>query len=125
MMLITCLGVILILIGIWGVLTQKNLIKMVIGFSVIDTGIHLIIVSIGYIKGRTAPIIDAAVNTQNAVKNVVDPIPSALVLTAIVIGLAVTALMLTYVIQLVESRDKSDKNFKDPLLISSYEELKW
>jgi len=125
MMLITYLGVILILIGIWGVLTQKNLIKMVIGFSVIDTGIHLIIVSIGYIKGRTAPIIDAAVNTQNAVKNVVDPIPSALVLTAIVIGLAVTALMLTYVIQLVESRDKSDKNFKDPLLISSYEELKW
>ena len=125
MMLITCLGVILILIGIWGVLTQKNLIKMVIGLSVIDTGIHLIIVSIGYIKGRTAPIIDAAVNTQNAVKNVVDPIPSALVLTAIVIGLAVTALMLTYVIQLVESRDKSDKNFKDPLLISSYEELKW
>ena len=125
MMLITYLGVILILIGIWGVLTQKNLIKMVIGFSVIDTGIHLIIVSIGYIKGRTAPIIDAAVNTPNAVKNVVDPIPSALVLTAIVIGLAVTALMLTYVIQLVESRDKSDKNFKDPLLISSYEELKW
>jgi len=125
MMLITYLGVILILIGIWGVLTQKNLIKMVIGLSVIDTGIHLIIVSIGYIKGRTAPIIDAAVNTQNAVKNVVDPIPSALVLTAIVIGLAVTALMLTYVIQLVESRDKSDKNFKDPLLISSYEELKW
>jgi multicomponent Na+:H+ antiporter subunit C len=124
-MLITYLGVILILIGIWGVLTQKNLIKMVIGLSVIDTGIHLIIVSIGYIKGRTAPIIDAAVNTQNAVKNVVDPIPSALVLTAIVIGLAVTALMLTYVIQLVESRDKSDKNFKDPLLISSYEELKW
>ncbi len=125
MMLTTYLGVILILIGIWGVLTQKNLIKMVIGFSVIDTGIHLIIVSIGYIKGRTAPIIDAAVNTQNAVDKVVDPIPSALVLTAIVIGLAVTALMLTYVIQLVESRDKSESNLKDPLLISSYEELKW
>ena len=125
MILTTVLGVILILIGIWGMLTQKNLIKMVIGFSIMDTGIHLVIVSLGYIKDRTAPILDSAVNIKDAANSVVDPIPSALVLTAIVIGLAVTALMLTYIIQLVDSSDKSAENLDDPLLISSYEELKW
>lgn len=125
MMLTTVLGFILLILGIWGMLTQKNLFKMVIGFTVMDSGIHLIIVSLGYIKDKTAPILDSAVNLKDAAAQVVDPIPSALVLTAIVIGLAVTALMLTYIIQLVDSRDKSETNLDDPLLITSYEELKW
>ena len=104
MTLITILGFILIIIGLWGTLTQKNIIKMIIGFSIIDTGIHLLIVSIGYIKGRTAPILDAAVTKAEAVDKVVDPIPSALVLTAIVIGLAVTALMLVYAVQMYKQK---------------------
>ncbi|HHE38532.1 MAG TPA: cation:proton antiporter [Candidatus Cloacimonetes bacterium] len=104
MTLITILGFILIIIGLWGMLTQKNIIKMIIGFSIIDTGIHLLIVSIGYIKGRTAPILDAAVTKAEAVDKVVDPIPSALVLTAIVIGLAVTALMLVYAVQMYKQK---------------------
>jgi len=57
-------GIALLLIGIWGLLTQKNLIKMVIGFALFDTGIHIIMVSIGYVKNRTAPILDQAVKTN-------------------------------------------------------------
>jgi len=125
MVITTVLGFILVILGIWGMLTQKNLFKIVIGFSILDTGINLIIVSLGYVKGKTAPILDSAVNIKNATSEVVDPIPSALVLTAIVIGLAVTALMLTYIIQLVNTNSKDDKNLNDPLSISSYEELKW
>ena len=117
MTLITVLGFALVIIGFWGMLTQKNIIKMIIGFSIIDTGIHLIIVSIGYIKGRTAPIIDAAVDKENAINLVVDPIPSALVLTAIVIGLAVTALMLVYAVQMYKVKKSLD--------INDFEELKW
>ncbi len=117
MTLITILGLILIIIGLWGMLTQKNIIKIIIGFSIIDTGIHLIMVSIGYIKDRTAPILDNAVSKADAVVKVVDPIPSALVLTAIVIGLAVTALMLTYAIKLYEE--------KGSLNIDDFKELKW
>ena len=117
MILVSMLGFILIIIGLWGMLTQKNIIKIIIGFSIIDTGIHLVIVSIGYIKGRTAPILDAAVEKATAVDKVVDPIPSALVLTAIVIGLAVTALMLVYAIQMYKH--------KKSLHINDFEELKW
>jgi multisubunit Na+/H+ antiporter MnhC subunit len=90
----------LVLMGMWGMLVRKNIIRMVIGFSLIDTGIHMIMVSLGYIGGGTAPIIDAAVNRATALKTVVDPIPSALVLTAIVIGLGITAVMLAYAVEI-------------------------
>lgn len=111
------LGFILLVIGLWGMLTRKNLFKIVIGFSIIDTGIHLIIVTIGYLRGKTAPILDKTVTPDNAIQKVVDPIPSALVLTAIVIGLAVTALMLSYVVRLYKRRKS--------LSIEDYRELKW
>ncbi len=117
MTLVTILGFVLVIIGLWGMLTRKNLFRMILAFSIVDTGIHLIIVSIGYIKDRTAPIFDDAVSTQDAVNRVVDPIPSALVLTAIVIGLAVTAVMLAYAIQMYKSKHTLD--------ISKYEESKW
>jgi multisubunit Na+/H+ antiporter MnhC subunit len=93
-------GLALLLIGIWGILTHKNLIRMIIGFSLIDTGIHIIMVSLGYLSGRTAPIINEAVDPATAVSTVVDPVPSALVLTAIVIGLGITAVMLAYAIRI-------------------------
>ncbi len=108
-------GFLLILIGLWGILTRKNIIKMILGFSLLDTGVHIVMVSIGYIKGRTAPILDNTVT--NAVQTVVDPIPSALVLTAIVIGVAITALMLSYAVQMYKT--------KGSLSIDDYEELKY
>ena len=114
MQFIPVIGAALIVIGAWGMLTQRNMLKMVIGFSIIDTGVHLMIVSIGYVMGGTAPIIDAEVP---AGAPFVDPVPSALVLTAIVIGLAVTSLMLTYVVRLART--------KGTLEVSSYKELSW
>ena len=117
MTIVTLLGFLLIIIGLWGMLTQKNIFKIIIGFSIIDTGIHLLIVSIGYLKGKTAPIIDNAVDKATAVQKVIDPIPSALVLTAIVIGLAVTALMLVYAVQMYKK--------KNSLFINDYEDTKW
>ena len=117
MIAVTIIGFSLMIVGLWGMLTQKNLFKIIIGFSIIDTGIHLLIVSIGYLRGRTAPIIDSAVDKATAVQKVIDPIPSALVLTAIVIGLAVTALMLVYVVQMNKK--------KGSLFINDYEDTKW
>jgi len=117
MTLVSIIGFVLIIVGLWGMLTQRNIIKIIIGFSIIDTGIHLLIVSIGYIKGRTAPIIDNSIAKADAVNQVVDPIPSALVLTAIVIGLAVTALMLVYAVNLYQRKRSLD--------INDFEELKW
>jgi multicomponent Na+:H+ antiporter subunit C len=111
------IGILVILIGLWGLLTQKNLIKIVIGFALFDTGIHIVMVSIGYIKNGTAPILDDAVDISNASNLIVDPVPQALVLTAIVIGLGITALMLTYVLKMYQK--------KKSLEINNYNDLKW
>ena len=123
MMVLIC-GILLVIIGIWAMLTKKNIIRIIIGFSIVDTGIHLIIVALGYVKNATAPIIDKAVEITNNVETgikvvtkVVDPVPSALVLTAIVIGLAVTALLLSFAVRLYKTNGS--------LNINDYEELKW
>jgi multicomponent Na+:H+ antiporter subunit C len=123
-MIILITGLLLIIIGFWAMLTRKNLIRIIIGFAVMDTGINIVLVAIGYVKGKTAPIIDKAVTMAQgaeagiqAVDKVVDPVPSALVLTAIVIGLAVTALMLAYAIRMYKTGNSLD--------IDDFEEQKW
>jgi multicomponent Na+:H+ antiporter subunit C len=93
-------GLALIVIGLWSMLTHRNLIRIIVGFSLVDTGIHLVMVCIGYVTGRTAPIVDASINVADAVDRIVDPLPSALVLTAIVIGLGVTAVMLAFAVRI-------------------------
>jgi multisubunit Na+/H+ antiporter MnhC subunit len=110
-------GFILVLIGFWGMLTHRNILRIIIGFSLIDTGVHIVIVSIGYVTNGTAPIIDGALSPSEAASRVIDPIPSALVVTAIVIGLSVTAVMLAYAIRLYES--------KKTLSIDAFMESKW
>jgi multicomponent Na+:H+ antiporter subunit C len=101
-------GFLLILIGLYGALTQRNLLRMIVAFSVADTGVNIVIVAIGYMRGRTAPILDAAVPASEAVARIIDPVPQALVLTAIVIGVGVTALMLAYAYKLFEARRSLD-----------------
>lgn len=102
--IVLCSGLGLIMIGLWGMLTQRNIIRMIIGFSLLDTGIHMVMIAIGYVTGGTAPIIDAAVPAAKATTLVVDPVPSALVLTAIVIGLGVTAVMLSFAVRIHQTR---------------------
>lgn len=93
-------GFLLILIGFWGMLRHRNILRIIIGFSLIDTGMHMVLVATGYVTGGTAPIVDEALNASDAAKHAVDPIPAALVVTAIVIGFSVTAIMLSFAIRL-------------------------
>ncbi|WP_297477875.1 NADH-quinone oxidoreductase subunit K [Thermococcus sp.] len=88
----------LVLIGLYAVLVKKNVLKILIGLSIMESGVNLLLVSVGYIAGRSAPILSEGVGPNNAV----DPIPQALVLTAIVIGVATTALALSAAIILYE-----------------------
>ncbi len=101
-------GFLLILIGAWGALTNRNLLRMIIAFTIADSGVNLVIIAVGYMHGRTAPILDSAVAAADAVQRIIDPVPQALVLTAIVIGVGVTALMLAYVYRLYEKRRSLD-----------------
>ena len=92
-------AILVMLIGLYGALTKKSLLKIVIGLSVMESGLNLLIVALGYLKGGTAPIFsEGFLNGSNKV--MVDPVPQALVLTAIVIGFGVTAVALALVIRL-------------------------
>jgi multisubunit Na+/H+ antiporter MnhC subunit len=87
---------ILFLVGLYGVITRRNLIKIAISLSIIEFSTFLFFALIGYIDGGVAPIVDPA----DADHIYVDPLPQALVLTAIVIGLATTALLMAVIIRL-------------------------
>jgi len=114
------IGFALIIIGFWGLLSQKNIIKIIVSFTILETGVNILIVSLGYMRGRTAPIIDASVEqgpNHNVLNSIVDPVPQALVLTAIVIGFGVTALLLAYAMKLFRA--------KRTLEINQFNDLKW
>lgn len=110
-------GFLLILIGLYGALTNRNMLRIVVAFTVANTGVNLVLVAVGHMVGRTAPILDSAVPAAEAAVRIIDPLPQALVLTAIVIGLGVTALMLAYVYRLHQTKHSLD--------IAKYTELKW
>lgn len=90
------LSFILFLVGLYGVLTRRNLIKIVIGLSFMEFSTFLFLVLIGYVEGGEAPILIRGVPDPVFV----DPLPQAMVLTAIVIGLATNALLLAIAIRL-------------------------
>jgi multicomponent Na+:H+ antiporter subunit C len=87
---------ILFLVGLYGLITQRNLIKIAISMSIMEFSTFLFFALIGYIDGGVAPI----VNPAEPDKIYVDPLPQALVLTAIVIGLATTAMLMAVIIRL-------------------------
>ena len=84
-------------IGFANLLFQKNLIKKIIGFNIMDTAIYLFLAEKGYIAGRMPPIVVDGIQDVNAYIN---PIPSGLVLTGIVVSVSVSALMLSLTIRL-------------------------
>lgn len=90
-------AVILFGIGLTTLLLHKNMIKKIMGFNIMDTAIYLFLTSKGYIVGRLAPIV---VNDDFRVETYVNPIPSGLVLTGIVVSVSVTALMLAITVRL-------------------------
>ena len=121
--LYTITGGLLILIGFAAIMLKRNLIKMMLGFVMVEAGVHLLIICFGYIPGRTAPIIDTPALLTDAAamsavpQQFVDPVVQAIVLTAIVIAVGVTALMLAYVVRLYGVHKTLD--------VGRYVSLKW
>lgn len=91
----------LIALGFYTIITKYNLVKTVIGLGICDYGVNLLIISIGFNPGGTAPIY--TMGELTSASYFVDPIPQALTLTSIVIGACVTAMSLALVIKLDES----------------------
>ena len=83
-------AIFLIVLGLYGLITKRNVIKIIISLNVLEIGLNIFIISVGYVTGGVAPIFSEA--ALNSGVNFVDPLPQALVLTAIVIGVGTTAL---------------------------------
>lgn len=84
-------------IGFTNLLLQKNMIKKIIGLNIMDTAVYLFLAEKGYITGHIAPIV---VNGDLSPETYINPVPSGLVLTGIVVSVSVTALMLALTIRL-------------------------
>nr|WP_177159647.1 cation:proton antiporter subunit C [Anaerobranca gottschalkii] len=87
-------SILLFLIGFHTMLTHSNLIKKVIGMNIMETSIFLFFVAIGYVDGKNAPILN-----EKAV-GYINPLPSALILTGLVVGVSLTAFSLSLIVKL-------------------------
>ena len=92
-------------IGFTTMLLHPNLIKKIIGLNIMDTAIYLFLAAKGYIEGKLAPII---VNGDLAMETYINPIPSSLVLTGIVVSVSVTAISLSLVQRLYRKYNTLD-----------------
>lgn len=83
------MGILLFFIGLYGLMTNKTIIKTIMSISIMEAGIYLFYIAINYAPNTVPPIGDLEGVAY------VDPVPSALMITAIVIGIGVTAIGLT------------------------------
>jgi len=90
-------AIVLMMIGLYTMITRSNLIKKLIGLSIFQVSVFYLYISMGKITGGTAPILDASIQIYS------NPIPHVLILTAIVVGIATTALGLAIVVRIQEA----------------------
>lgn len=100
--------------GLYTVVTRRNLIKIVMGLSLMEGSTYLLLISMAYRRGSTAPVLldpQAGVSShQLAHGNVADPVLQNFCLTAIVIGVAVTAVFLSVVVRIAQHYRTLDAN---------------
>lgn len=90
-------SLVLFTLGFAILLLNNNLIKKIIGMNIMDTSVFLLFISVGYIDGREAPIIQGVFKGAD---HYVNPVPAGLMLTGIVVAVSTTALMLALTIRL-------------------------
>ncbi|MBX6322378.1 MAG: cation:proton antiporter subunit C [Rhodospirillaceae bacterium] len=87
----------LMMIGFYTVVARDNLVKKIIGLGIFQVSVFVLYISMGYVSGGTAPIL------AEGYTRYVNPLPSVLILTAIVVGVATTALGLALVVRIREA----------------------
>ena len=89
--------IVLMMAGFYTVISRGNLIKKMIGLNIFQTSVFILFISIGKIEGGSAPILEQGVAAYS------NPLPHVLILTAIVVGVATTALGLALVVRIREA----------------------
>jgi len=97
--------VVLMMIGLYIVIARDNLVKKLIGLSVFQTAVFIFYISAGKIAGGTAPILTGQPGTVYS-----NPLPHVLILTAIVVGVATTALGLALVVRIHEAYNSTEED---------------
>lgn len=92
------LCLVLFSVGIYGVLSKRHLIKMIMGLMIAEHAVNLFFILVAYRRDGRAPILSPG----EPITQMVDPLPQALVLTAIVIGLGTTALLIALAMRLYQ-----------------------
>ncbi len=89
---------VLFLIGLFSVVRKRNIIKIIIGIGIMEYAVNLFLILIGYHKEGRAPILSPG----QGIKNMVDPIPQAMVLVSIALGLVLTLFLVAVAIRIYE-----------------------
>ncbi|MEZ5491166.1 MAG: cation:proton antiporter subunit C [Gammaproteobacteria bacterium] len=87
----------LMMVGFYVVIAHGNLIKKVVGLNIFQTSVFILYITMGKVDGGAAPILDDAVTTYS------NPLPHVLILTAIVVGVATSALALALIVRIREA----------------------
>ena len=97
---------IVVAVGLYAIVCKKNIIKIIVGIIILDYGANLFLLLNGYrLHGSEegiAPILTPGMDQQAFLRSSVDPVPQALILTSIVIGLGIVALMTALAIRIHE-----------------------
>ena len=100
--------VFLMMVGFYIVISANNLVKKIVGLNIFQTSVFMMYISIGKVSGGTAPIVAEGITTYS------NPLPHVLILTAIVVGVATTAVGLALVVRIKRAFGTVEENeFKD------------
>ncbi len=102
-------AVVLMMAGFYIVIAQGNLIKKVVGLNIFQVSVFVFYISMGKVKGGTAPILDEGIQLYS------NPLPHVLILTAIVVGVATTALALALVVRIRDAFETIEEDETDAL----------
>jgi len=89
--------IVLMMTGFYVVIAHGNLVKKIVGLNIFQTSVFILYISMGKVRGGTAPIFDEGIQIFS------NPLPHVLILTAIVVGVATTALGLALVVRIHEA----------------------
>lgn len=93
---------ILFLIGLYGVTCKKNIVKIIIGFLIIEYSINLFLILLGWRKNGAGPVVERSTLPEALVVKGVDPFPQAMVLISIIVGIGILCLMVALAIRLYQ-----------------------
>ena len=105
----------LLAVGLYGLLAKKNMLKKILGLVILDNAVNLLLIAVGYRSGKGAPILLTGDDPAVFARSSVDPLPQALVLTSIVIGLGVTMILVAMALRLHQRYGTLDVDRMDRL----------